>query len=152
MVKVPCQDIVMNIIPAIQASLAAELVSLGITQVQAAKALSVAPSAVSQYLSGKRGYRIVFEDEILTIIRKLAQDIKDGDLSEENLEKKFCESGTSFCVAHLVEVQKVLECYLKSSNPKSCMSSLNFWSFLAFTIVAKSIYLINTSSKLILLA
>ena len=85
MVKVPCQDIVMNIIPAIQASLAAELVSLGITQVQAAKALSVAPSA------GKRGYRIVFEDEILTIIRKLAQDIKDGDLSEENLEKKFCE-------------------------------------------------------------
>ena len=91
MVKVPCQDIVMNIIPAIQASLAAELVSLGISQVQAAKALSVAPSAASQYLSGKRGYRIVFEDEILTIIRKLAQDIKDGDLSEENLEKKFCE-------------------------------------------------------------
>ena len=82
MVKVPCQDIVMNIIPAIQASLAAELVSLGITQVQAAKALSVAPSAVSQYLSGKRGYRIVFEDEILTIIRKLAQDITE-DLREE---------------------------------------------------------------------
>ena len=64
MVKVPCQDIVMNIIPAIQASLAAELVNLGVSQVQAAKYLSVAPSAISQYLSGKRGYRIVFDDDI----------------------------------------------------------------------------------------
>ena len=48
MVKVPCQDIVMNIIPAIQASLAAELVSLGISQVQAAKALPVAQFAVAE--------------------------------------------------------------------------------------------------------
>ena len=81
----------MNIIPAIQSSLAAELVALGITQVQAAKALSVAPSAVSQYLSGKRGYRIVFDEEIMVIIRKLAQDIQGGTLSEDDLEKKFCE-------------------------------------------------------------
>ena len=91
MVKVPCQDIVMNIIPAIQASLAAELVSLGISQVQAAKALSVAPSAVSQYLSGKRGYRIVFEEEILVIIRQLALEIQQSSLDEEGLEQRFCE-------------------------------------------------------------
>ena len=91
MVKVPCQDIVMNIIPAIQASLAAELVSLGISQVQAAKALSVAPSAVSQYLSGKRGYRIVFEEEILVIIRQLALEIQQGSLDEGGLEQRFCE-------------------------------------------------------------
>ena len=82
MVKVPCQDIVMNIIPAIQASLAAELVSLGITQVQAAKALSVAPSAVSQYLSGKRGYRIVFED----VLRNL-QNHPRGRLLSASLHK-----------------------------------------------------------------
>ncbi|MBR4118012.1 MAG: helix-turn-helix domain-containing protein [Methanocorpusculum sp.] len=91
MVKVPCQDIVMNIIPAIQASLAAELVNLGISQVQAARALSVAPSAVSQYLSGKRGYRIVFNDEINEIIRDLAKEIQSGKLDENDLEKKFCE-------------------------------------------------------------
>ena len=47
MVKVPCQDIVMNIIPAIQASLAAELVNLGISQVQAARALSVVEQSAS---------------------------------------------------------------------------------------------------------
>ena len=91
MVKVPCQDIVMNIIPAIQASLAAELVNLGISQVQAARALSVAPSAVSQYLSGKRGYRIVFNDEINEIIKDLAKEIQSGKLDEIDLEKKFCE-------------------------------------------------------------
>jgi len=90
MVKVPCQDIVMNIIPAVQASLAAELVGLGISQVQAAKALSVAPSAVSQYLSGKRGYRIIFDDEINDIIKDLAKEIQTKNLTEEELEKKFC--------------------------------------------------------------
>lgn len=80
----------MNIIPAIQSSLATELISLGITQVQAAKALSIAPSAVSQYLSGKRGYRIVFDEEILSIIRKLAQEIQSENLTEEDLEQRFC--------------------------------------------------------------
>lgn len=91
MVKVPCQDIVMSIIPAIHASLAQELVNLGINQVQAAKALSIAPSAVSQYLSGKRGYRIVFDDDILDIIKKLARDIKSGKVKEKMLEEKLCE-------------------------------------------------------------
>ena len=74
----------MNIIPAIQASLAAELVNLGISQVQAARALSVAPSAVSQYLSGKRGYRIVFNDEINEIIKDLAKEIQSGKLDEND--------------------------------------------------------------------
>ena len=81
----------MNIIPALQASLAAELVNLGISQVQAAKALSIAPSAVSQYLSGKRGYRIVFDDEINEIIRDLAKEVHAGNLDELALEMKFCE-------------------------------------------------------------
>ncbi|HJJ79618.1 MAG TPA: transcriptional regulator [Methanocorpusculum sp.] len=91
MVKVPCQDIVMNIIPAIQASLAAELVNLGVSQVQAAKYLSVAPSAISQYLSGKRGYRIVFDDDINEIICDIAKEIQAGKLDEDALEHKFCE-------------------------------------------------------------
>eukprot|EP00831_Metopus_contortus_P077892 TRINITY_DN7420_c0_g2_i1.p3 TRINITY_DN7420_c0_g2~~TRINITY_DN7420_c0_g2_i1.p3 ORF type:complete len:130 (+),score=11.43 TRINITY_DN7420_c0_g2_i1:769-1158(+) len=78
MVKVPCQEIVWDIIPAIQAALAAELVNLGVSQIQVAKSLSLAPSAVSQYLSGKRGYRIVFDDEIKDVIAKIAEEIKSG--------------------------------------------------------------------------
>jgi hypothetical protein len=90
MVKVPCQEIVWDIIPAIQAALAAELVNLGVSQIQVAKSLKLAPSAVSQYLSGKRGYRIVFNDDVNKVITKLAEEIKSGKLSDEELENKFC--------------------------------------------------------------
>ncbi len=91
MVKVPCQDIVMNFIPAIQSALASELVALGLSQVQVAKYLSIAPSAVSQYLTGKRGYRVVFEEEIMDVIRGIAEDVKAEKLTDEELESKFCE-------------------------------------------------------------
>ena len=39
--------------------------------------LEIAPSAVSQYLSGKRGYRIEFEDEVKRSIEQLAKDLID---------------------------------------------------------------------------
>ncbi len=90
MVKVPCQEIVWDIIPAMQSALAAELVNRGVSQINVAKALSVAPSAISQYLSGKRGYRIVFDDEIKELIGKLAEDINNGTITENELGEKFC--------------------------------------------------------------
>ncbi|MDO5845202.1 MAG: transcriptional regulator [Methanocorpusculum sp.] len=90
MVKVPCQEIVWDIIPAIQSALAAELVNNGVPQNKIAKALSLAPSAVSQYLSGKRGFKIVFEDDIKARIAELADDIKAGNTTDEMLESEFC--------------------------------------------------------------
>ncbi|HJK16400.1 MAG TPA: transcriptional regulator [Methanocorpusculum sp.] len=90
MVKVPCQEIVWDIIPAMQAALAAELVSRGVSQINVAKALSVAPSAVSQSLSGKRGYRIVFDDDIKELIGRLAEDINSGTITEDKLGEQFC--------------------------------------------------------------
>ena len=90
MVKVPCQEIVWDIIPAMQAALATELVNRGVSQIKVAKALSVAPSAVSQYLSGKRGYRIIFDDDIKEIIARLAEKINSGTLREEELGNEFC--------------------------------------------------------------
>ena len=85
MVKVPCQEIVWDIIPAMQAALAAELVSRGVSQINVAKALSVAPSAVSQYLSGNRGHRIVFDAEINELIGSLDVDINSGTITEDIL-------------------------------------------------------------------
>jgi hypothetical protein len=38
----------------------------------------ITPSAVSQYLSGKRGYRIEFEDDVNNSIELLAADPRDG--------------------------------------------------------------------------
>ncbi|MCX6683452.1 MAG: transcriptional regulator [Methanoregula sp.] len=71
----PCQKIVWDVLPAIRAAIAVELVKCGVSQVEAARMLEIAPSAVSQYLSGKRGYRIEFENEVKKSIALLAQDL-----------------------------------------------------------------------------
>jgi len=75
--EAPCQKVVWEILPAIKAAIAAELVRQGASQVEAARMLSMAPSAVSQYLSGKRGYRIEFQDEVKTSIELLACNLID---------------------------------------------------------------------------
>jgi predicted transcriptional regulator len=73
--ETPCQKIVWDVLPAIRAAIAVELVSGGVSQVEAARMLETAPSAVSQYLSGKRGYRMEFEDEVKKSIVMLAEDL-----------------------------------------------------------------------------
>ena len=82
MVKTPCQQIVWDVLPAIRAALAAELVKNGISQQEVAKLLELAPSAVSQYLSGKRGYRIVFEGTAERLIGDLAREIRAGGVPD----------------------------------------------------------------------
>jgi len=82
MMKTPCQQIVWDVLPAIRAALAAELVKNGVSQQEVARLLDTAPSAVSQYLSGKRGYRIVFEGPAQTLIEDLAREIKAGGVPD----------------------------------------------------------------------
>lgn len=76
--ETPCQKSVWDLVPAIRASLAIELVNKGQSQAASAKLLGIAPSAVSQYISGKRGYRIEFQGETKELIEKLAQDLIDN--------------------------------------------------------------------------
>jgi predicted transcriptional regulator len=85
----PCQKIVWDVLPAIRAAIAVELVKCGVSQVEAARMLEIAPSAVSQYLSGKRGYRIEFENDVRKSIELLAQELKDG--KKINLIKRTCD-------------------------------------------------------------
>jgi predicted transcriptional regulator len=104
--ETPCQKIVWDLVPAIRASLAIELVKKGQSQATSAKLLGIAPSAVSQYISGKRGYRIEFQGETKELIEKLAQDLIDNRVSDfvvriceicvcaRGLESK-CNSGCS---------------------------------------------------------
>jgi len=80
--ETPCQKIVWDLVPAIRASLAIELVKKGQSQATSAKLLGIAPSAVSQYISGKRGYRIEFQGETKELIEKLAQDLIDNKVAD----------------------------------------------------------------------
>jgi len=82
MVKTPCQQIVWDVLPAIRAALAAELVRKGVSQQEVARLLELAPSAVSQYISGKRGYRIVFEGNAEKLIGELAGEIREGRVTD----------------------------------------------------------------------
>ena len=86
--EAPCQKIVWDVLPALRAAVAVELVNNGVSQVEAARMLEIAPSAVSQYLSGKRGYRIEFGDEIKQSIELLAKDLKEGKV--EHLVQRIC--------------------------------------------------------------
>jgi len=85
----PCQKIIWDVLPAIRAAIAVDLVRFGVSQVEAARMLEIAPSAVSQYLSGKRGYRIEFEHDVKKSIGMLAQDLKDG--KQINLKGRTCD-------------------------------------------------------------
>jgi predicted transcriptional regulator len=80
--ETPCQKIVWDLVPAIKASLAIELVKKGQSQAASAKLLGIAPSAVSQYISGKRGYRIEFQGETKELVEKLAQDLIDNKVDD----------------------------------------------------------------------
>ena len=87
--EAPCQKIVWDVLPAIRAAIVVELVKCGVSQAEAAKMLEVAPSAVSQYLSGKRGYRIEFENDVKQSIEQLAQDLKEKNVT--NLVGRICD-------------------------------------------------------------
>jgi uncharacterized protein len=87
--EAPCQKIVWDVLPAIRAAIAVELVKCGVSQVEASRMLEIAPSAVSQYLSGKRGYRIEFENDVKQSIELLAKDLKDK--KSINLVQRTCE-------------------------------------------------------------
>ena len=86
--KLPCQEIVWEVLPAIRAAIVRELVDQGVSQLEAARLLGLAPSAISQYLSGKRGYRIEFEDDAKRSIHQLAGDLKEGTAG--NLVDRIC--------------------------------------------------------------
>jgi predicted transcriptional regulator len=82
MVKLPCQEVVWDLLPAIRAGLAAALIRKGHSQLEAARLLETAPAAISQYLSGKRGYRVEFDDDIKAELERAADDIASGKTAD----------------------------------------------------------------------
>ena len=87
--KSPCQKIVWDVLPAIRAAVVQELVGQGVSQLEASRLLDLAPSAISQYMSKKRGYRIEFEDDVRVSIHQLAKDLQEGKV--QNLVERICD-------------------------------------------------------------
>jgi predicted transcriptional regulator len=69
--KVPCEIIMWHILPVIRKEFARNLMkNYGLNQKQVAEVLGITPAAVCQYLSDKRGYYNITDDDIMYEIEK----------------------------------------------------------------------------------
>ncbi|MCX8206226.1 MAG: helix-turn-helix domain-containing protein [Methanothrix sp.] len=105
----PCEEIVWEVLPGIRATIAQELVRRGVSQREVSRLMDVTPAAVSQYVSGKRGYNIVFRDDIRKEIARLAEDLMNGcavDLIERICEICKKARGEELCPVEIGEKQQ----------------------------------------------
>ncbi|HIE31023.1 MAG TPA: helix-turn-helix domain-containing protein [Methanosarcinales archaeon] len=73
--KSPCEIVVWDVLPGIRAALAEELIKNGLSQKEVSKLLGITQSAISQYISKKRGSKIDFQDDVRDAIRGIAEDL-----------------------------------------------------------------------------
>jgi len=78
--KIPCEIIVWEVLPAIRREIAKSLIkNHSLTQREAAKKLGLTEAAVSRYLSGKRGEIKIKDEKILKEIEKSSNRIVKGE-------------------------------------------------------------------------
>jgi len=93
MSHLPCENIIWYGIPVIRRELAFCLINqFGLSQKEAADKLGITPSAVSQYVSKKRGKITILDDKIIKEIKLSANKINDQGESVLNSELcKICK-------------------------------------------------------------
>lgn len=74
--KTPCEIIVWNVVPIIRKEFAKNLINNhSLNQREVANKLKITESAVSRYISGKRGILEIIDDEILEEIKRSTNKI-----------------------------------------------------------------------------
>jgi predicted transcriptional regulator len=84
MSKLFCEVYIKDIMPAIRALIAKDLVTRhGISQWSAAKALNITQASINYYLTGQRGFKMISRlsrsEEIIRMIREASDSIIRGD-------------------------------------------------------------------------
>ncbi|BAA79754.1 conserved hypothetical protein [Aeropyrum pernix K1] len=92
-IELPCEYAAKNIFPSIRASIAKILVEeYKMSKYSVAKMLGATPTAVSYYISGKRGEkfvdRIIRDEEIYSIVREAASLLVEAHEREEKSDEK----------------------------------------------------------------
>jgi len=86
-IKIDCEEIVWYLLPLIRKEFAKSLIKdHGLTQRKAAEKLGITESAVSQYVSKKRGDLKVTDIAIRREIKKSAKRIINGDIQVMKIE------------------------------------------------------------------
>jgi uncharacterized protein len=89
-----CEIIVADIMPAIRSIITNELVrTYHLSQVSVSKKLGVTQPAVSQYLRALRGTNVKIiqsDQDVMSMISKLAKDIATGDVDPKFMHRGLC--------------------------------------------------------------
>ena len=93
--RIFCEVVVQDVLPAVRALLAKELMSkYDMTQQEAAKKLGLSQAAVSQYLRSLRGNKVKSiqkDPEIMSHVQRLASKLASGEIPSEKAYDEFCE-------------------------------------------------------------
>jgi len=125
--KPPCMLIVVNVLPIIRALIAKQLIEkYNFKLVDAARKMNVTPSAITQYLKGSRGGKILKEikecDALNEAVTVIAEELSKEDSNMEKVLEKICESCKALrrekvlCEAHMTVLPD-----LKASGCKLCL-------------------------------
>jgi predicted transcriptional regulator len=90
----PCEVAVKSVVPSIRAFVATELTqSYKMRQSDVAELLGITQTAVSKYTAQVRGavLRIDQTEEIQSMLRTIASQLANGELTQQNVAVKFCE-------------------------------------------------------------
>jgi predicted transcriptional regulator len=89
-----CEIIVSDVLPAMRAVLANELLkTYNLNQTEVSKKLGMTQPAISQYTRELRGQRtkiIRSNEKIMGLVKRLAREIALGNMSPKDLHKQFC--------------------------------------------------------------
>ena len=89
-----CEIIVGDVLPALRALVAKELIQLGLNQTQISKKLGITQPAVSQYMRELRGHRVKLltsNEKVLESIKTLSHEIATRDIKASDMHVRFCE-------------------------------------------------------------
>ncbi|MCP2619703.1 helix-turn-helix domain-containing protein [Candidatus Aminicenantes bacterium AC-334-K16] len=125
--KVPCELIIWNVLPAIRREFARILVQeFNLSQREVAAKLGITESAVSQYLKMKRGQKLQFDQAILKEIRKAMKDVSTT-LDNTLLIEKTCRICSLvrhhglLCQIHRGDTRKLDDCQICLGDDLTCL-------------------------------
>jgi hypothetical protein len=112
-----CDIIVTDVLPAIRALVAKELMqTYGLNQSETSKRLGVTQPAISQYRRELRGGRVRMlrvNKEVVRMIKELAASVSVGDAKNVAVQEKFCD------ICAVVRREKLI-CKQHFADSKSC--------------------------------
>jgi predicted transcriptional regulator len=100
-----CEIVVSDVLPALRAIVAREMMQLGLNQVQVSKKMGITQPAVSQYMRELRGYRVKLltsNAKVSESVKELAHDMVTKEMKSDELHVRFCEICKTIRAEHLL--------------------------------------------------